>query len=269
MGGMLVRLFVRLPRPWRERLCGLLAEGLEEEHLRGLLGRLIEARAARLSSDEALRFLFRLDGRLYKVQGGQAVRHGGGLHPKHRLMAYHDFFIQRLVPGERVLDVGCGNGALTCDMAERGRCRVVGIELEADKVEEARRLRPHPEVTYHVGDATSDGEVGGPFDVVTLSNVLEHLSGRPDFLRRLTARSGARRMLIRVPLFERDWRVALKRELGVEWRLDATHETEYTLESFDEEMRAAGLTITHLEVRWGEIWAETQPSPGVSDEVRP
>ena len=45
-------------------------------------------------------------------------------------------------------------------------------------------------------------------------------------------------------------------ELGVEWRLDQTHETEYTLESFAEEMAAAGLHITHQQVRWGEIWAE-------------
>ena len=64
------------------------------------------------------------------------------------------------------------------------------------------------------------------------------------------------RFLIRVPVFERDWRVPLKRELGVEWRLDPTHETEYTLESFEKEMAAAGLRITYQEVRWGEIWAE-------------
>jgi len=66
-------------------------------------------------------------------------------------------------------------------------------------------------------------------------------------------------MLIRVPLFERDWRVPLKRELGVEWRLDSTHMTEYTLESFAEEIAGAGLSIIHQEVRWGEIWAEVRP----------
>lgn len=53
--------------------------------------------------------------------------------------------------------------------------------------------------------------------------------------------------------------MALKRELGVEWRLDPTHETEYTLESFAEELAAASLRITHQEVRWGEIWAEAIP----------
>jgi hypothetical protein len=63
-------------------------------------------------------------------------------------------------------------------------------------------------------------------------------------------------MLIRVPLFERDWRVPLKKELGVEWRLDPTHETEYTIESWAQEIEEAGLKVTHQEIRWSEIWAE-------------
>ena len=53
----------------------------------------------------------------------------------------------------------------------------------------------------------------------------------------------------------------LKKELGVEWRLDPTHETEYTLETFAEEMSAANFRIDHLEVRWGEIWSEVSSNP--------
>jgi len=37
---------------------------------------------------------------------------------------------------------------------------------------------------------------------------------------------------------------------------DGTHCTEYTRESFEEEMRAAGLSVTHMQINWGEIWAE-------------
>ena len=98
-----------------------------------------------------------------------------------------------------------------------------------------------------------------PFDIIVLSNVLEHLTGRAAFLQRLKEATQARRFLIRVPCFERDWRVPLKQELGVEWRLDMDHKTEYTLDAFRGEMAAAGLTITHQEVRWGEIWAELRP----------
>lgn len=68
------------------------------------------------------------------------------------------------------------------------------------------------------------------------------------------------RWLIRVPTYERDWRVPLMDQLGCECRLDATHETEYTRESFHEELSQAGLAIIHEEYRWGEIWAEARSS---------
>jgi hypothetical protein len=106
-----------------------------------------------------------------------------------------------------------------------------------------------------VGDVLKDLPKS-TFDVAILSNVLEHLPDRPVFLRRLAGVTQVPRFLIRVPLFERDWRVPLKQELGVEWRLDNSHETEYTLESYCKEMAAAGLHIVHQEVRWGEIWTE-------------
>jgi hypothetical protein len=96
------------------------------------------------------------------------------------------------------------------------------------------------------------------YDVVVLSNVLEHLHGRPEFLKKVQKLTQAKRFFIRVPLFERDWRVPLKKELGVEWRLDPDHKTEYTLYSFANDVKDAGLQIEHLEVRWGEIWSELQ-----------
>ena len=40
---------------------------------------------------------------------------------------------------------------------------------------------------------------------------------------------------------------------------DPTHYTEYTQQSFEEELREAGLAIAHLQINWGEIWAEAAP----------
>jgi hypothetical protein len=85
--------------------------------------------------------------------------------------------------------------------------------------------------------------------------VLEHLQNREALLARLQATIVPRCILIRVPLYERDWRVPLKQELGVEWRLDPTHETEYTVDSFQRELNGAGLSVSDMQVRWGEIWA--------------
>ena len=60
-----------------------------------------------------------------------------GLHPKHRIMKYHDFFLDNLSGTDEVLDVGCGNGALSVDIARKTN-KVVGIDI----VCVFRRFRP-------------------------------------------------------------------------------------------------------------------------------
>ena len=227
--------------------------------LEALIYRFVALRVATLPADEALRFLFRLDVYLYPLQGQKAIEYDGGIHTKHRHMRYHDFFVSRIRAGERVLDIGCGNGAVAFDIAERGRAWVVGIDTSAVNIDLARKRHGHHRIEYLVGDVLQM-HPNGPFDVVVLSNILEHLSERVHFLKKVLETANASRMLIRVPLFERDWRVPLKQELGVEWRLDPSHETEYTPGSFTEEMGAAGLRIAHQEARWGEIWAEVLPN---------
>lgn len=231
---------------------------LSSDQLRRLVLTMIERRLRRIQPEEALRLLFQLDAALYDLQGKQAVLYDGGIHTKHRHMRYHDFFVDRIRAGERVLDIGCGNGAVDIDIAERSGAAIVGIDLSAVNIAIARERHAHPKIRYTQGDVLEEAP-DGVFDVVIMSNVLEHLPGRAQFLREVQKRVQPKRWLIRVPLFERDWRVPLKKELGLEWRLDLTHETEYTLESFAIEMREAGLKTVYQEVRWGEIWAEVLP----------
>jgi SAM-dependent methyltransferase len=232
---------------------------LETPALEGVITQAVIERTTLLPAEDALRFLFRLNAALYPTLGKTAVKYGGGLHTKHRHTRYHDFFIGRIRAGERVLDIGCGIGAVAFDIAEKAGARVLGIDLSPENIAAARRQHPHPNVEYRLQDGMQSF-ADSSFDVVVLSNILEHLTGRPEFLRRVAKTVHPSRILIRVPLFERDWQVPLKRELGVEWRLDETHETEYTLESFTEEMSEAGCRIRHQEVRWGEIWAEVVPN---------
>lgn len=210
--------------------------------------------ASQGSPEEALSALLRLDHRLYKLEGQAAIRYGRGVHPKHRLTHYHDFFVARIRASERVLDVGCGAGELTLDIAERAGAEVVGLDFDGEYIRSARHNRPHPRVSYVLGDV-NQVLPSGPFDVVVLSNVLEHIRDRRQLLERLRAELAPHRILVRVPCYERDWRVPAKRELGIEWRLDPTHETEYTVESFGAEVAAARLQVSELQVRWGEIWA--------------
>lgn len=211
-----------------------------------------------LPPDKVLRFLFRVEYWIEYFESQMAVAYDGGVHTKHRHMRYHDFFVERIEADERVLDIGCGIGAVAYDVAQKASAHVMAIDLNPDNIAKAQQRYPHARIEYVVGDVLQ-AIPNRSFDVVILSNVLEHLPERAAFLRKVQQVASPSRFLIRVPLFERDWRVPLKKELGVEWRLDPTHETEYTLESFAEEMAAAKLRINDQEVRWGEIWAEMIP----------
>jgi len=43
--------------------------------------------------------------------------------------------------------------------------------------------------------------------------------------------------------------------MGIEYRLDPTHMTEYTMESLQEELGKTGLRIEKASIQFGEIWA--------------
>jgi len=205
----------------------------------------------------ALEHAFRLEQELDHVVNRLAIRHDGGVHTKHRHTKYHDFFTHRIQPGERVADIGCGIGELARDIAQRCQATVVAIDNDPAKLELSQKHAPHPRVTYLYQDAL-DWSPDQRFDVVVISNVLEHIDRRVEFLKRAQSVLRPKRWLIRVPRFDRDWRVPLKRDLGLAYFCDDTHFTEYTPEDFEQEMQQAGMVITHLESRWAEIWAEVR-----------
>ena len=187
----------------------------------------------------------------YKLSSIFAIKAEGGLHPKHRLMNYHRFFLDNILEGDIVLDIGCGNGALAYDLAKKAN-KVVGIDLSPQNIELARQKYQSSNVEYRVGDATKDLP-NEKFNVVVLSNVLEHIKNRVKFLQKI--KKLAPKILIRVPMINRDWITLYKKELGVEYRLDNTHFIEYTLEGFKKELQKAGLTLNNYSIQFGEIWA--------------
>jgi SAM-dependent methyltransferase len=179
-----------------------------------------------------------------------AIKAEGGLHPKHRLMDYHKFFMDNVRPNDMVLDIGCGNGSLTYDIAKKAK-KVTGIDLNGNNMKIAQKVFSSPNIEYVIGDATTY-DFDKNFDVIILSNVLEHIDYRIEFLKKMV--DIAPKILIRVPMITRDWLTLYKKELGIEWRLDPTHYTEYTLESLSEELHKAGLEIENASIQFGEIW---------------
>lgn len=206
----------------------------------------------------AMHVLLKLDDYLTWCINRVAIQYDGGVHVKHRLMRYHDFFVDRVAPDERVLDIGCGYGAVAYSVASRAGAWVTGIDLNASNIAKARNRFRHPTLTFRQGDALTDLPQDS-YDVIILSNLLEHLERREEFLKAVQQKIRPTRWLIRVPMINRDWRVFLRKELGMFYFSDRTHFTEYTQDSFDEEMRRAGFQVVHLQINWGEIWAEVRP----------
>ena len=177
-----------------------------------------------------------------------------GLHPKHRLTDYHDFFVQRISRGQTVLDIGCGNGAVAADIARLTGARVIGIDKDAGSITQARERCRDIGAEFVRADALT-AELP-PADVVVLSNVLEHLDGRQGFLEGLRTHLRPKLLLVRVPQYERHWLVPFARELGLDNRLDPTHRIEHRQEELLGELAAAGWRVRFIEARWGEYRLE-------------
>lgn len=208
----------------------------------------------------ALRLVMNLHNILYDLSGSLAIVVNAGKHPKHRLLRYQEWFRDHIEPGWVVIDVGSNTGSMAALLAEKAR-HVYGIEIVPGLVELARRNHVAENLEFLAGDATAfDYSDCQPIDCVILSNVLEHIRERSAFVLRLRQCLPWRNpekcnFLIRVPTIERDWLALYKKELGVEYRLDRTHEIEHTCDGFLEELAVAGLQVESFDVRFGEFYA--------------
>ena len=89
------------------------------------------------------------------------------------------YLLAHLVPGLDVLDVGCGPGTITCDLARAvAPGRVVGIDAAAEIIETARADAEEAGVvgvTFEVGDVFALPFDDDSFDVVHAHQVLQHV----------------------------------------------------------------------------------------------
>ena len=119
-----------------------------------------------------------------------------------RLMAgFHgtlDELWERAAP-QSVLDVGCGEGVLTLEWAERlGDGRVIGIDLDDPNLRAEWTGRSRPNLEFRVEEATSLSFADGEFDLAAATEVLEHVPD-PEATVAEMARVARRWLLVSVP----------------------------------------------------------------------
>ena len=118
-----------------------------------------------------------------------------------RLMANFEGTLEELfrrAAPASLLDVGCGEGVLTHQWAQRIDGRVVGIDLDDPELHAEWQGRQCPNLEYMVMKAENLPFGDGEFDVATAIEVLEHVPD-PEHTVSEMARVASRHLLVSVP----------------------------------------------------------------------
>ena len=116
---------------------------------------------------------------------------------------------------QSLLDVGCGEGVLVHQWAQRlGQARVVGIDLEEPSIQAGWAERQAQNLEYRVMRAENLPFAENEFDVVAAIEVLEHVPN-PEHTLSEMARCGQGHLLVSVPR-EPLWRM-LNMARGAYW----------------------------------------------------
>lgn len=99
------------------------------------------------------------------------------------------YLLPRITERARILDVGCGPGTITLDLARRAKAgHVLGVDRSEAVVAEAQRAAQQAglsNVDFAVGDVYALDHPSGVFDVVHAHQVLQHLSDPVAALREM------------------------------------------------------------------------------------
>jgi 2-polyprenyl-3-methyl-5-hydroxy-6-metoxy-1,4-benzoquinol methylase len=105
------------------------------------------------------------------------------------------FVLARVAPGERILDLGCGEGAFAAALAAAG-ASVLAADIAAEPLRRAREAHPDLELQL-LEEESRWGIPDSAFDVVWAGEVIEHVADTAGWLSELrrVLRSGGRLLL--------------------------------------------------------------------------
>jgi len=197
-----------------------------------------------------IRFILKLQNRLssYVMEIiKEDERRKGGIHPKHWVTDFHNFFLDNIEENHSVLEVGCAYGHLSKSLSQKAK-KVLGIDNRDDAISYAKENIKNDNLEFCCSDFF-DFSNEKVFDVVVMSNVLEHIDDRVKFLKKASQLADV--VLVRVPAFDRHWLIPYKKSLNVEWRLSLDHSIEHTEQDLRLEVEQANLIIDDLFCKWG------------------
>lgn len=92
------------------------------------------------------------------------------------------YILDRMEPGAgvKILEIGCGTGELSYMMAEKSDCKIMGIDICAPFIEQARKNFDLPNLEFQVLDFNDAGNLKDvtaecKFDYVVGNGILHHL----------------------------------------------------------------------------------------------
>ena len=194
--------------------------------------------------------------RLVQLTGKSPYR----IHPKHLIQApWHDWYVEYLEWADRVLDLGCGQGAHTF-VAAKHVWFINGLDYDRAALVIARREVHRCSIrNVEFGCADIQWPLWFPaesFDAVLCLDVIEHLVPRQQLLReihRVLTPQG--RLLISAPNRQTMWRRRL-RDAGLFCFSDPDHKVEYSREEFCNELAEAGFEPgTLMPIVYDTPWA--------------
>ena len=158
------------------------------------------------------------------VTGNTYDKYGSTNPVVRRLMASFERELNELfelAAASSVLDVGCGEGVLVHQWAQRldernpaGTARVVGIDLEEESIQAGWAERQAPNLEYRVMEAANLPFAANEFDLASAIEVLEHVPDPKHTVAEM-ARCAERHLLVSVPR-EPLWRM-LNMARGAYW----------------------------------------------------
>jgi ubiquinone/menaquinone biosynthesis C-methylase UbiE len=91
----------------------------------------------------------------------------------------HDTLLKHIRDGQRILEIGCGNGLLSIEMAETFDVQVdafdFAAEMIADAKERAKPAKLKGRIAFDVRDVRDDSMPGGQYDVAITERVIINL----------------------------------------------------------------------------------------------